>query len=141
MATDEKPKDTTSTIDRGAGRADSFLEKLKNAAENLTNLQIVTVIGDVELSGEIERPQVKFARATTGADSVIVTNINLLDSDVTSVIPSKYESEITAPIMKYHTDQVTQANESMTAKLKLIQTLITDIVPKLRTTQPTPDIT
>ena len=131
MDNEEKPNDTAAANDRGAGGADTFLEKLKNAAENLINLQIVTVIGDVELSGEIKHPQVQFARPTPGADSVIVTNINLLDSDVTSVIPSKYENEITAPIMKYHADQVTQANESMTAKLELIQTLIADIVPKL----------
>jgi len=104
------------------------------AAENLVHLQVVTVVGDVELSGDVDHPQIKFPANFSGSDSVIVTNINLVDSDITTVIPPKYENEIDGPIMKYHADQVAQANQSMDKKLQLIQSLITDIVPKLKST-------
>ncbi|MCY4555349.1 MAG: hypothetical protein OXF79_02985 [Chloroflexi bacterium] len=117
-----------------AERADSFLGKLMRAAENLVHLQVVTVVGDVELSGDVDHPQIKFPANFSGSDSVIVTNINLVDSDITTVIPPKYENEIDGPIMKYHADQVAQANQSMDKKLQLIQSLITDIVPKLKST-------
>ena len=105
------------------------------AAENLVHLQIVTVVGDVELSGTVDHPQINFADNTSGPENVIVTNINLVDSDITTVIPAKYENEIDGPIMKYHADQVTQANQSMDKKLQLIQSLITDIVPKFKSSQ------
>ena len=38
--------------------------------------------------------------------------------------------------MKYHAEQVAQANDSMDKKLKLIQSLITDLVPKFSSNQP-----
>lgn len=116
-------------------RAQSFLAKLMQAAENLVHLQIVTLVGEVELSGDINHPRVKFPDSASTPDQVIVTNINLVDSDITTVIPPKYENDIDGPIMKYHADQVAQANESMDKKLKLIQSLITDIVPKFTSGQ------
>lgn len=121
-----------------AERADSFLTKLMKAAENLVHLQVVTVVGDVELSGDVDHPQITFPDNISGPDNVIVTNINLVDSDITTVIPPKYENDIDGPIMKYHADQVTQANQSMDKKLQLIQSLITDIVPKFKSTSTNP---
>ena len=127
--------DTTSTPVASKERGQSFRAKLLQAAENFVHLQIVTLVGDVELSGDINHPQIKFPDIASGSDNVIVTNINLIDSDITTVIPPRYESEINGPIMKYHADQVAQANQSMDKKLQLIQSLITDIVPKFDSTQ------
>lgn len=135
MDQDSNSPDTTSTPAASAERAQSFLATLMRAAENLVHLQIVTVVGDVELSGTVDHPQINFADNTSGPENVIVTNINLVDSDITTVIPAKYENEIDGPIMKYHADQVTQANQSMDKKLQLIQSLITDIVPKFKSSQ------
>lgn len=135
MDQDSTSIETTSTPVASAERAQSFLATLMKAAENLVHLQIVTVVGDVELSGNVEHPQIKFPDNTSGPDNVIVTNINLVDSDITTVIPAKYENDIDGPIMKYHADQVTQANQSMDKKLQLIQSLITDIVPKFKSSQ------
>ena len=121
-----------------ADRAESFLTKLMNAAENLINLQVATIVGDVELSGDINDPQISFPGNTARAESVVVTNINLVESDITTVIPPKYENDIDVPIMKYHADQVAQASQSMDKKLQLIQSLITDIVPKFLSTPSNP---
>ena len=138
MDKDSTGASTTSAPATSAERADSFLGKLMRAAENLVHLQVVTVVGDVELSGDVDHPQIKFPANFSGPDNVIVTNINLVDSDITTVIPPKYENEIDGPIMKYHADQVTQANQSMDKKLQLIQSLITDIVPKIKSTPSNP---
>lgn len=127
--------DTLSTPIASKERGESFRAKLLQAAENFVHLQIVTLVGDVELSGDINHPRIKFPDIASGSDSVIVTNINLVDSDVTTVIPSKYEREMDGPIMKYHADQVAQANQSMEKKLQLIQSLITEIVPKFYPTR------
>ena len=108
----------------------SLLGNLKKAAENLVNLQIVTVIGNCQISGNIQHPEITFSDDILNTDStVIVTNINLVDSDITSVIPKKYEDQFDSPIMQYHTDQVQQANATMDQKVKLIETLLKDIIP------------
>ena len=126
---------TTTPID-SKDRGQSFRATLMQAAENLVHLQIVTLVGDVELSGDVNHPQIKFSDNTSSSDPVIVTNINLVDSDITTVIPPKYENDIDGPIMKYHAVQVAQANDSMDKKLKLIQSLITDLVPQFSSSQP-----
>lgn len=131
MDSDNASSDTTSTPVASPERAQSFLATLLQAAESLVHLQIVTVVGDVELSGNVDHPQIKFPNNTSGPENAIVTNINLVDGDITTVIPAKYENDIDGPIMKYHADQVTQANQSMDKKLQLIQSLITDIFPEL----------
>lgn len=136
MVTDKTDTDATHAPTASTDRTQSFLAKLMQAAENLVHLQIVTLVGDVELSGDVDHPQIKFPDNASGPDQVIVTNINLVESDITTVIPPKYENDIDGPIMKYHADQVAQANESMDKKLKLIQSLITEIVPKFSSSQP-----
>ena len=138
MAQDNNVTDAALTPAARAQRAESFLTNLMKAAENLVNLQIATIVGGVELSGEINHPQISFPGNTDRTESVIVTNVNLVDSDITTVIPPKYENDIDGPIMKYHADQVAQANQSMDKKLQLIQSLITDIVPKFRSTSTNP---
>lgn len=135
MEQDNNGSESAVTPAAPADRAGSFLTKLLRAAENLVNLQVATIVGDVELSGDIKHPRISFPGDDTAREeSVIVTNVNLVESDITTVIPSKYENDIDGPIMKYHANQVAQANESMDKKLQLIQALITDFVPKFSST-------
>lgn len=116
-----------------AGRADTFLEKVVVAAENLINLKIVTVVGDATLSGTLERPKVELSSDNSEGDQIVIaTNINIIDSDITTVIPEKYENELGSAIMKYHTEKVTQANESMNQRIEFIKSLVKDIVPIIR---------
>ena len=114
-------------------RANSFLEKVVVAAENLINLKIVTVVGDATLSGTLERPKVEFSTDDPEGDQIVIaTNINIVDSDITTVIPRNYENELGSAIMKYHTDKVAQANASMNQRIEFIKSLVKDIVPIIR---------
>ncbi len=116
-----------------AERANTFLEKVVVAAENLINLKIVTVVGDATLMGTLERPKVEFSSDDAESDQVVIaTNINIVDSDITTVIPEKYENELGGAIMKYHTEKVAQANESMNQRIEFIKSLVKDIVPIIR---------
>ena len=116
-----------------AERANTFLEKVVVAAENLINLKIVTVVGDAKLSGTLERPKVEFSSDDPASDQIVIaTNINIVDSDITTVIPEKYENELGGAIMKYHTEKVVQANESMNQRIEFIKSLVKDIVPIIR---------
>ena len=114
-------------------RANAFLEKLVAAAENLINLKIVTIVGEAKLSGTLERPVIAFSTNVSEDEPIVIaTNINIVDSDITTVIPEKYENEIGGAIMKYHTEKVSQANASMDQRIAFIKSLVEDIVPVIR---------
>ena len=87
--------------------SNSLLDRLKNAAENVINLQIVTIIGDVQVSGDIRDLKVALPGGVPRPeDIVIATNINLVESDITSVIPKEYAGQTDSQVMKYHAAQV-----------------------------------
>ena len=114
-------------------RANTFLEKLVAAAENLINLKIVTVVGDAKITGTLERPNVEFSTDDAESNQVVIaTNINVVDSDITTVIPEKYENDVGGAIMTYHTERVAEANESMNQRIEYIKSLVNDIVPIIR---------
>ena len=103
------------------------------AAENLINLKIVTIVGDAKLSGTLERPIVEFSSDNSDNDQIVIaTNINIVDSDITTVIPERFENEVGGAIMKYHSEKVAQANASMDQRIEFIKSLVKDIVPVIR---------
>ena len=113
--------------------SNSLWDSVKKAAENVINLQIVTIVGDVQLSGSIRHPQVNFPTGGPSADNmVLATNINVVESDITSVIPEQYAAKPDNPVMKYHAEQVEQATAAMDQRVKMIKTLLTEILPSLR---------
>ena len=110
----------------------SLWDKLQTAAENVINLQIVTIIGDVQVSGDIRSLKVDFPDGEPRPEHIVIaTNINLVDSDITSVIPKEYAGQTDSQVMKYHAEQVAQANETMTQRVEMIKTLLKDLVPLL----------
>lgn len=128
-----KAATATAPAKKAVERGNSFLEKVVDAAENLINLKIVTVVGEAKLSGTLERPTVEFTSDDGEAEHfVIATNINIVDSDISTVIPKKYESDIGGAIIKYHTERVSQATETMNQRIEFIKSLVEDIVPIIR---------
>ena len=108
----------------------SLWDKLQTAAENVINLQIVTIIGDVQVSGDIRNLKVDFPDGVPRPDHIVIaTNINLVDSDITTVIPKDYAGQTDSQVMKYHAEQVAQANETMAQRVKMIKTLLVEITP------------
>lgn len=113
--------------------SNSLWDSVKKAAENVINLQIVTIVGDVQLSGSIRHPQVNFPTGGPSVDNIVLaTNINVVESDITSVIPAQYAAQPDNPVMKYHAEQVEQATAAMDQRVKMIKTLLTEILPSLR---------
>ena len=110
---------------------DSFFDTLKKAAQNLVNLQIVTIVGDAQIEGSIQKLKVDLPVESSSDNTAIVTNINLIESDITSVIPKKFEDQFDNPIMKYHTSQVELASTTMDQKVKMIGSLLNEISPLL----------
>ena len=105
-----------------------LLDRIADAAENLINLTIVTHVGRVDLTGTVDKPEVAFSGKRQLGESVpqpqdgktFVTNVNLVDSDICSVIPPEYADEGESPVMAYHREQVERAMESMERKAELL---------------------
>src|SRR5690349_21750827 len=57
-------------------------ELLADAATSLVNLKISTIVGEATITGPIHKPNVQLPGSAASA----VTNINLLDGDITSCI-------------------------------------------------------
>ena len=107
---------------------EGLVERIADAAENLINLTIVTHVGRVDLRGRVEKPEVAFqGEQQRGEDSTepqegktFVTTVNLIDSDICSVIPPEYAEEGESPVMAYHREQVERAMESMERRAELL---------------------
>lgn len=107
---------------------EGLLDRIADAAENLINLTIVTHVGRVDLRGTVEKPEVAFSgKHQSGGQAsqpqegkTFVTNVNLVDSDICSVIPPEYADVGESPVMAYHREQVERAMESMERKAELL---------------------
>ena len=127
---DEPQADQATGVDWGV-----LLERLAEGVKNLVNLRIVTVVEDVALSGEVDRPKLRFPAEAGQERKVFVTNIDLVDSDITSVIPPGYEEG--GGVLDYHKAQVGQAVESMERKVKILKSIIAGIHGLREGVQPT----
>ena len=128
MSEDENTKAEESG--QSGGEWAELLKRVPEAAKNLVNLQIVTVVGAVELCGEVDRPEVRFPCGDRAERDVFVTNINLVDSDITNVIPADY-AESGGRALEFHEEQVRRAVESMEHKVDFLKSIAKDVIPAL----------
>jgi len=100
--------------------ATKLWEKLLGGVRSAVELRIVTHVGEVEVSGDLARPTVKFSGEPGNA---IATSINLVDGDVTSVVPEKFWAPDKQVIRDFHQAQVEQSKDIVERNLKLIAEL------------------
>ena len=82
----------------------AFLDDLASKAEQIVNLQIKTIIGEVKFD-----PDDRSGNYTLSDNAqTMYTSINLLQGDITSVIPESFLSDKLANMRQYH-----QAREEM----------------------------
>lgn len=93
-----------------------LLEGVRSAVE----LRIVTFIGEVELSGDLCKPDIKLPG---GQHKAIVTCVNLVEGDITSCFPDEYTTEERSWVRSYHDEQVKQGKEIVNRNLRLIAEL------------------
>jgi hypothetical protein len=110
----------------------TIVQRIGEAIDNAINLQVVTCVGKVEIVGEVDDCKVEFAPDPDGTRETFVTNINLIDGDIVNVIPPAYAGQADNPVMKYHVDQVAQANAIVQRNLDTLAKLIKDIVPAFK---------
>jgi hypothetical protein len=108
---------------------ESLLKGVKSAVE----LRIVTFIGEVEVQGDDQQgicnPKLSLPSGTCTA---IVTCLNLVEGDVTSCFPEKYNTEDMTWVRDYHEKQVGVGKEIVDRNLRLIGELGTKLAEAIK---------
>lgn len=92
-------------------------ERLLQAVQAAVELQIVTVVGEATISGDINDTKVKFPPDTTNA---IATSINLIEGDITSVVPKQFWSPENEVIRQYHQAQIEKGHAVVAGNIQVI---------------------
>jgi hypothetical protein len=116
-----------------AGEEKHYLWKsLLRAMNSAVQLQIVTQVGDATVSGPLGKPEVVFEPQKGTA---IATSINLVEGDITTVVPDKFWAPDQQIVREFHQAQVEQAKAIVERNLRLIGELgeqVFDAVTKLK---------
>ena len=112
--------DTAAATARGDGRGDAaerFLTKAKNALNDMLEVKVVTLVGNVPVTIVTKGDSTETTLATQElTDNAIVTIFKLLDGDVTTVIPEGLLGNAEARAL--HTAQVADSLEVLPRNLK-----------------------
>jgi hypothetical protein len=85
--------------------AQSFLDKVKNSFQDLIEVKVVTIVGDVPVTIATTGDSTSTTLGdSTVAKGALITVVKLLDGDVTTVIPKDLVGEET--VRKIHSQQV-----------------------------------
>ena len=72
----------------GPDQAESFLQKVRDGLDDLLEVKVVTLVGNLGVTITTEgKATTTTLTSTTVTDEAIVTVVKLLDGDVTTVIP------------------------------------------------------
>src|SRR5215475_287786 len=87
-----------------------FWQALSDTIQRAVNLRIITVVGDAQVKGSLEALEVTAPGLTSGT-SAMVTDINLVGGDVTTMISEKLLGADQAELRATHQAAVTQAQQ------------------------------
>ena len=104
----------------GNTKPEGLIDTIKDALQELVKLKIVTAIGSVEVGddGKVSRPAVS-------ADSkVIVTEIDLIQGDITTVIdPAYVNDEAYQRLREFHAEREKQGHQIVKQNLEAVEKL------------------
>ena len=96
-------------------------DKLLRGVQSAVELRVITVVGGVKLGGKVDAPEIQFGDDGSKATSdAIVTSINLVEGDITSIVPDQFWSPDKEVIRKYHEQQVSNGHDIVSRNLRLI---------------------
>lgn len=112
---------------------DSLWTKLLSGVKSAIELRVVTYVGDVEISGELSNPTLRFpAKPADAGSKTLATTIDMVQGDITTAIPDSFWAPEKEVVRSYHQAQVKQANEIVERNVKLVVELATQLKEELR---------
>jgi hypothetical protein len=110
--------------------ARDFLVKLERALEQIVTLKIVTLIGQVSVTGEGTKASVGTAgQAQTEAAS---TEIDLLTGHITNTFSTGFAALANGEMRNFHQSQVEKSQSIVTGNLAEVQKLATALIGAVR---------
>jgi hypothetical protein len=96
-------------------------DKLLRGVQSAVELRVITVVGGVKLGGKLAAPDLEFGDETTKVtNDAIVTSINLVEGDITNIVPDQFWAPDKEVIRKYHEQQVSNGHDIVSRNLRLI---------------------
>ena len=100
-----------------------FWQALSDTIHRAVNLRVITMVGDAKVQGELEALQVSAPQAS----STMVTDINLVAGDVTTMISEKLLGADQAELRAAHQAAVTQAQEIVSRNAQILVSIAKEI--------------
>jgi hypothetical protein len=101
-----------------------FWQALSDTIHRSVNLRIVTLVGDAQVQGTLEALQVSAPVATSGA---LVTDINLVAGDVTTIMSEKVLGADHAELRSAHQAAVKQAQDIVERNVNILVSIAKEI--------------
>jgi len=101
-----------------------FWQALSDTIHRSVNLRIVTVVGDAQVQGTLEALQVNAPAATSGT---LVTDINLIAGDVTTIMSDKLLGADHAELRSAHQAAVKQAQDIVARNAEILVSIAKEI--------------
>jgi hypothetical protein len=101
-----------------------FWQALSDTIHRAVNLRIVTVVGDAQVVGALETLQVSAPAATSGS---LVTDINLVAGDITTVMSERLLGADHAELRAAHQAAVTQAQQIVARNAEILVSIAKEI--------------
>lgn len=102
-----------------SGDADSKLwRKLAQGIQSAVELRVITVVGGVEIGGDLRKPTIKLA--PNAGKNTLATSINLAQGDITTVIPEAYWAPDREVVRQFHEAQVQRGQDIVDRNIRLI---------------------
>lgn len=101
---------------KSTSKSDALSHELLAAVRSAVQLKVITQVGDVAVSGTLDEYTVRFEPN----GNAIATSINLVEGDITSVVPDKFWAPDQQIVRDFHQAQVEQAKAIVERNLRMI---------------------
>jgi hypothetical protein len=95
----------------------NVLEALSATVQSAINLRIITLVGDAPITGSIENPRVSMPTQAVS----MVTNINLVEGDVSTLISQPFLGGEYAELRALHAEMAERAHKVIERNLAILQ--------------------
>lgn len=106
-----------------------FKEKLGRALDSMMKLKIVTYVGTIGLTGRLEDGLALEFPSQAQSDSAMVTSIDLVQGDITTVVPSPFWGAERQNILAFHQAQVKEGRDIIERNLRMVAELGNRLLP------------
>ncbi len=105
-----------------------FWQALSDTIHRSVNLRVVTLVGDAQVQGTLETLQVSAPTATSGT---LVTDINIVGGDITTIMSEKLLGADHAELRAAHQAAVTQAQDIVARNASILVSIAKEIGDQL----------